>query len=212
MYIQRFLLLLRSISVISSPLLLLDDAQPQLGASLTLLGNSACPRLLGYGSLPSSNVTKAGNVTIASQTAYVSATQTGISPAINSSASIAAPPLIGVPLICTKIKEVTLNNYEPTVYNFPGTLLSPDEYRTFVFKFVRTGGQRLQIIITGRSPNSPDKPKSYFIIANHAFVAGNLENEVEFSITELAWVNVQLLLDSGVFSYRLGLFQLDSIA
>ena len=212
MYIQRFLLLLRSISVLSSPLLLLDDAQPQLGASLTLLGSSSCPRLLGYGSLPSSNVTKAGNVTIASQTAYVSATQTGISPAINSSASIAAPPLIGVPLICTKIKEVTLNNYEPTVYNFPGTLLSPDEYRTFVFKFVRTGGQRLQIIITGRSPNSPDKPKSYFIIANHAFVARDLENEVEFSITELAWVNVQLLLDSGVFSYRLGLFQLDSIA
>ena len=212
MYIQRFLLLLRSISVLSSPLLLLDDAQPQLGASLTLLGNSACPRLLGYGSLPSSNVTKAGNVTVASQTAYVSATQTVISPAINSSTSIAAPPLIGVPLICTKIKEVTLNNYEPTVYNFPGTLLSPDEYRTFVFKFVRTGGQRLQIIITGRSPNSPDKPKSYSIIANHAFVAGNLENEVEFSIDELAWVNVQLLLDSGVFSYRLGLFQLDSIA
>ena len=209
---QQFLLLLRSISVLSSPLLLLDDAQPQLGASLTLLGSSACPRLLGYGSLPSSNVTKAGNVTIASQSAYVSATQTGISPAINSSASIAAPPLIGVPLICTKIKEVTLNNYEPTVYNFPGTLLSPDEYRTFVFKFVRTGGQRLQIIITGRSPNSPDKPKSYFIIANHAFVARDLENEVEFSITELAWVNVQLLLDSGVFSYRLGLFQLDSIA
>ncbi len=216
MYIRRFLLLFLSISVLSSPLFLLDDTQPQLGASLTLLGNSACPQIPGYGSLLSTNVTQDGNVTIASQTTYVSAIQTGILPAINSTASIVAPPSIGVSKrTCTKIKEATLFDYKPSNYDFPLALLSPNDNRYFAFAFVRTGGQELQITIFGRPQDSPDRPGSYIPFANELFIAGNLENFVYFSIAKPMWVKIHLRIysrDSGPFTYQLQLFQIDVVA
>ena len=212
MYIRRFLLLFRSIIVLSSPLLVLDDAQPQLGASLTLLSNSACPPLLGYGSLASSNFTQAGNITMASQTTYISATQTGI---LNSSASIVAPPSIGIPEpICTKMKATTLTRYKPSTYDFPPTLLTPADTRYFAFRFVRTGGQLLQIVITGRAPSSPDQPGSYKPLANEVFLQGDLDNQVEFRVFEPMWVKVRLGVSpgSGSFSYQLELYQIDVVA
>lgn len=215
MYTRGFLLLFLSVSVLSSPLLLLDDAQPQLGASLTLLGNSACPPLPWFGSLPSTNVTQAGNVAIASQTTYVSATQTGIVPATNSSASIVAPLSIGGPQpTCTKLKTEILNKYKPSIYNFPPTLLSPGKNRAFGFSFVRNGGQLLHIVIAGRPQSSPDQPGSYFPVANEAFVHGNNANVVEFYIYEPAWVHIQLRVSpgAGAFSYHLELLQIDFVA
>ena len=215
MYIRRFLLLLLSISVLSSPLLLLDDTQPQLGDSLTVLGNSACPRLPGYGSLPSTHVTQAGNVTIASQFTYLSATQTGTLPAISSSASIVATPSTGVSeQICILIKGQTLFNYKPSTYEFPPALLSPGDNRYFAFRFLRTGGQVLQIVIAGRPPSSPDQPGRYVPLANEAFLQGNLENFVYFRVTQPMWVKVRLGIgrDSGAFSYQLGLYQIDMVS
>ena len=214
MYTRRSLLLFLSVSVLSSPLLLLDDTQPQLGASLTLLGNSACPQIPGYGSLLSTNVTQAGNVTTASQTTYLSATQTGILPAINSSASIVASPSAGIPKqICTKIKGQTLSPFIPSIYNFPSALLSPDENRIFAFKFARNGGQFLHIAIFGRPPSSPDRPESYTALANEVFLEGNLENVVNFHVGQRMWVTVQLRISprSKSFSYQLELFQIDIV-
>ena len=215
MYIRRFLLLFLSVSVLSSPLFPLDGTQPQLGASLTLLGNSACPQIPGYGSLLSTNVTQAGNVITASQTTSLSATQTGILPAINSSASIVPSPSIGLPKqICTKIKGTTLAPFKPSIYSFPSTLLSPDDNRMFAFKFARNGGQFLHIFISGRPPSSPDRPESSITLANEVFVEGDLENVVYFNVVQLMWVTVLLRISSGSksFSYQLELFQIDIVA
>ena len=215
MYIRRLLVLFLSISVLSSPLRLLDDTQPQLGASLTLLGNSACPPLSGYGSLAFTNITQASNITIASQTTYISATQTGVLPAINSSASIVAPPSIGSPEeICTKIKTTTLTKYKPQTYDFPPTLLTPADTRYFAFRFVRNGGQILQIVITGRAPSSPDQPGSYVPLANEVFLQGDLDNHVEFRVFGPMWVKIRLGFSrgSGSLSYRLELYQIDVVA
>ena len=215
MYVRRLLVLFLSISVLSSPLPLLDDNQPQLGASLTSLGNSACPPLSGYGSLAFTNFTQAGNITMASQTTYNSATQTGISLAINSSASIVAPPSTVFPEeICTKIKAATLTKYKPQTYDFPPTLLTPADTRFFAFRFVRTGGQVLQIVITGRAPSSPDQPGSYKPLANEVFLQGDLDNQVQFRVFEPMWVKIRLGVSpgSGPLSYQLELYQIDVFA
>ena len=212
MYVRRFLLLFLSIRVLSSPLSLLDDTQPQLGAALTLLGSSTCPPLPEDGALSSINVTQAGNVTIGSQTIYASATQTGILPALDSSASIVAPPSIGVSESkCTKLNEENLINYKPSTYDFPPALLSPGANRCFVFGVVRTGGLILQIVIFGRPHDSPDRPESYILIANEAFLERNLENTVDFRVTQPMWVKIHLRLgtNSVPFSYHLALFQVD---
>ncbi len=215
MYVGRFLLLFLSISVLSSPLFQLDDTQPQLGASLTLLGSSACPPLPENGVLPSINVTQAGSVTIASQTTYASATQTEILPAMNSSASIVAPPSIGVSeQICIKMNGQTLSNYNLPTYDFLPALLSPSANRYFAFKFVRTGGHFLHIMISGLPLSSPDRPGSYSLLANEAFLEGNLENVVWFRITQPMLVKVHLRLGAGStpFSYQFELFQIDRMS
>ena len=217
MYIRRFLALFLSMRVLSSPLFLLDDTQPQLGASINLLDHSACPPLPGYGSLPSINVSQAGNVTIASQTTYVSATQTGLLLAIESSAGIVAPLSTGASVTseprCTKIRGQTLTDYKPSTYVFPPTLLSPGDNRFFAFGFVRSGGQVLQINISGRPPSSPDRPESYISLANEVFIEGDLKNIVYFRVKEPLWVKIRLGITpgSGAFSYQLDLFQIDVI-
>ena len=213
MYVRRFLLLFLANGVVSTPLLLFNDNQPQLGgASLTLSGNSDCPLFPGYGTLFSTNVTQAGNDTIASQITYANATETGSLPAINSSASIMASRSTALvsDQKCTKIMGRTLTDYRLPAYDFRALLL-PAEDRFFVFKFTRNGGGLLLINIAGRPPNSPDVPQSYSLIAHEAFVDGNLRNTVPFAIKQPAAVNVHLRFFSLTrpFSYNLELFQVD---
>ena len=213
MYVLRFVLPFLTTGVISTPLFLFDDNQPQLGgASLTSLGNSACPPFPGYGTLFSTNNTQAGNETIPSQTTYAGSPGTGSLPAISSSASIvASPSTTGVSRVkCTTLFTKLLSEYRLPTYDFGASLL-PAEDRFFMFSFTRNGGGLLLVEVYGRPQDSPNIPASYSIIANHAFVAGNLYNVFTFNIKQPTWVNVHIIFGTLTrpFSYILELDQVD---
>ena len=216
MYVRRFLLPFLAIGVVSTPLFLFNDDQPQLGgASLTLSGNSACPPFPEYGTLFSTNVTQAGNDIITSQITHANATETASLPAINSSASIvASPSTTGVSdQKCTKVIGKSLSRYRFPTYDLRVPLLSAED-RFFVFQFTRNGGGLLLINVAGRPQDSPDIPESYSLIANEAFVDGNLHNSFIFVIDQPLWVNVHLNFIGArdrPFSYVLELFQIDLI-
>lgn len=215
MYVLRYALPFLTIGVISTPLFLFDDNQPQPGgASLTLLGNSACPPFTGYGTLSSTNITQAGNDTIPSQTTYASAPGTGGLPAISSSASIVASrSTTGVSdRKCTEVFRTMLAEYGFPTYTFSASLL-PAEDRVFMFSFTRNGGGLLFVAIYGRPKDSPEIPSSYSILANQAFVAGNLHNAFTFNITQPTWINVHINfgVHTSPFSYILELNQLDEL-
>ena len=215
MYVRRFFLPFLATGVVSTPLCLFDDNQPQLGAaSLTSSGNSACPTFPEYGTLFSTNVTQAGNDTIQSQIIYANATETGSLPAINSSASIVASrSTTGVSDQKCAIKvSRTLTQYRFPTYDLR-VLLTPAEDRFFVFKFTRNGGGLLLINIAGRPEDSPDIPMSYSLLAHEAFVDANLQNSIAFVITEPLWINVHLNFGTRTrpFSYLLEVFQIDEI-
>ena len=215
MYVLRYALPLLTTGVISTPLFSFDDNQPQLGgASLTLLGNSACPPFPDYGTLFSANITQASNETIPSQTTYASSPGTGGLPAISSSASIVASrSTTGVSdRKCTEIFRTVLANYGLPTYIFRASLF-PAADRFFMFSFARNGGGLLFVAIYGRPKDSPELPSSYSILTNQAFVAGNLHNAFTFNVTQPTMVNVHI--NFGVhtqpFSYILELNQLDEL-
>lgn len=214
MYVRRILIPFLALGVVSSPLFLFNDDQPQLGgASLTLLGNSACPPLPGYGTLPSTNVTQAGNDTSPSQTTYASATEIGSLPVISSSASIVASPSTtgASDRRCTKIIGTTLEDYRFPTYDLQA-LLSPAKGRFFMFRFVRNGGGLLIVNISGRPQDSPDVPESYKPLAYEAFIHGDLQNTIPFNVSLTSWVNVHLRFGSHTqpLWYVLEVFQIDN--